>query len=337
MKSLTIDTSQNLVRAGTLKLPVRNNVAIVGTETPAEPQQTSDLSQWLQQVSQTAADQGSVATLLNLLRTVQQLFPEAVPELLAPLLHKLQPFVLEPRQVSDARRLRQQAQRSGLFLESGLAADDAALPDLTEDLKLQLFQILALMDPARQLALVDSTPAFVDGTAKSAHGLQGLGAYGGKGARTGQVQAYLQCSHNDPEGGVSDGQLNPWLQQQVEDVLRHLAERQLQSRQHADGSSWQLELLLRHGDDVIGVPVAMANHDKADPPHWQLAFALELPQLGKVGITMTITGNRVELDYCSDSVLSVATRQRHWRALQQSFATRHLLLTTLNHRLERHA
>jgi hypothetical protein len=92
-----------------------------------------------------------------------------------------------------------------------------------------------------------------------------------------------------------------------------------------------VELQFRHGEEVVGVPVNIEYHSAT--LQWKLSLVVELPQSDKVGIVMTITGSKVELDYLCSEVLSVSTRQQHWRTLQQAFANRRLLLASLNHRL----
>ncbi len=334
MNQLSINTNTAMAVAGSVKLPTSSRSVLA--ETRPEPTMTSQLSQWLQQTAQMQGQQNGVAGLCNLLATVQSLFPQAMPELLTPLQNRLQPYLLGTRQLSDASRLRQLVLFSGLFLEDNLATS-AGLETIIDDLKLQLFQILTLMDPTRQLSLLNGEPAFATLASMSARGLQGWSANGeaaSKPVRTGkQLQAYLQCSHDDPQAGLSDGMLNQWLQQQVEDVLRQLVQQQLQCRQDGEDTLWALQLLLQRNDGAVqGLPLAIREHGQ-DSANWTLQFCLQLPTLGKVKIAMTIDGRSVQLDYQGNSVLTVATRQRHLRQLQEAFAARQLALTSLSHGL----
>ncbi len=334
MNQLSISTTAAITVAGSVKLPTSGRAVVV--ETKAEQTQTSQLSQWLQQTSQMQGLPAGVAGLLKLMSTVQALFPQAMPELLTPLQHRLQPYLLGTRQLSDAGRLRQLVLHSGLFLENNLATSEG-LETVMDDLKLQLFQILTLMDPTRQLSLQGALPMFANINSMSARGLQGYGETGGKPVRTGkQLQAYLQCSHDDPQAGLSDGMLNQWLQQQVEEVLRQLVQQQLQSRRDGDDTVWHLQLLLQ-GDDgaVQGLPLEIREHGQ-DAANWSLQFGLQLPKLGEVKIAMHIEGRSVQLVYESNSVLTVATRQRHLHQLQDAFASKHLALTSLSHHLIEH-
>ena len=331
MNQITINTNAAMAVAGSVKLPVNGRTASVDSR--QELAVTSELSQWLQQSAQLRGQENGVAGLLKLLSTVQAMFPQAMPELLNPLQNRLQPYLLGIRQLSDASRLRQLVLHSGLFLENNLATTEG-LQTLTDDLKLQLFQILTLMDPSRQLSLQGALPVFANISSMSARGLQGLSENNSKPVRTGkQLQAYLQCSHDDPQGGVSDGMLNQWLQQQVEAVLRQLVQQQLQCRQDGEDTVWELQLLLQQRDgSVQGLPLEIREH-KQDSADWSLQFRLELPRLGKVKIAMRIEGRTVQLVYQNDKVLTVQERQQHAQRLQSAFAAKNLALTSLSHRL----
>ena len=334
MNQITINTNAAMAVAGSVKLPVSGRTASV--ETRSELAVTSELSQWLQQTAQLRGQENGVAGLLKLLSTVQALFPQAMPELLNPLQNRLQPYLLGIRQLSDASRIRQLVLHSGLFLENNLCTTEG-LQTLTDDLKLQIFQILTIMDPSRQMSLQGALPVFANINSMSARGLQGLSESSSKPLRTGkQLQAYLQCSHDDPQGGVSDGMLNQWLQQQVEAVLRQLVQQQLQCRQDGEDTVWQLQLLLQQRDgSVQGLPLEIREHGR-DTADWSLQFRLELPRLGKVKIAMRIEGKTVQLVYQNDNVLTVSERQRHARQLQSAFASKNLALTSLSHRLVEH-
>jgi hypothetical protein len=331
MNQITINTNAAMAVAGSVKLPVSSRA--VSMETRPELAVTSELSQWLQQTAQMRGQENGVGGLLKLLSTVQALFPQAMPELLNPLQNRLQPYLLGTRQLSDASRIRQLVLHSGLFLESNLATTEG-LQTLTDDLKLQLFQILTLMDPGRQLSLQAGFPVFANISSMTARGLQGTSESSSKPVRTGkQLQAYLQCSHDDPQGGVSDGMLNQWLQQQVEEVLRQLVQQQLQCHQDGEDTVWTLQLLLQqHDGSVQGLPLEIREHGQ-DTADWGLQFSLDLPRLGKVKIAMRIEGKTVQLVYQNDKVLTVQERQLHAQRLQSAFAAKNLALTSLSHRL----
>lgn len=336
MNPLLVNANAAVTVTGSLKLPGSGHTPVPAPR--PEQSETSPLAQWLLQTAQTSASQPTgVADLLRLLATVQSLFPQAMPELLIPLQHRLQPYVLGTRQLSDASRIRQLILHCGLFLENNLATG-GGVDTLVDDLKLQLFQILTLMDPSRQLLLQNGLPAFINANSTSARALQGNAVttkeYGSKPLRSGkQLQAYLQCSHEDAQGGVSDGMLNQWLQQQVEDVLKQLVQQQLHSQRQGDDSCWQLELLLQQGESVQGLPLTIREHGEGAAASWNLQFRLQLPGLGAVKIEMTLEGKQVNLVYCNNNVLSVATRQRHAQQLQAAFAGKQLALTGLSHRL----
>jgi hypothetical protein len=112
-------------------------------------------------------------TSTQLTQLATQLSP-AQQDLMTRLQALLQPFVLDKRQLSDANALRQKTLHSGIFMEASLAAG-APTTELTNDLKIQLFQILNLLQPNRYLTSQGPFLQFRDGNLMAARNLLALG------------------------------------------------------------------------------------------------------------------------------------------------------------------
>ncbi len=340
MNPLTTHMQSQLSQAGSVKLPVADKTLQVSSK--PEQAVTLQLNQLLQ-LQQTVQTQGmrtGVAGLLTLLSTLQAQFPHAMPELLSSLQNRLQPYLLGARQLSDASKVRQQVLQSGLFMEGHLANGDG-LETVLNDIKTQLFQMLTLMNPNRQLMLQGGLPMFMDKMPSSARSLQGSGerssglaGYGGKTVAGKQLQAYLQYSGDDQQAGLSDGVVNNWLTQQVEESLQQLVRNQLRCEQHGDDTSWQLELLIQldEKDALQSMPLQITEHGSVpETAHWSLHFNLELPRLGKVGIRLQLTGRSVEVVYECSEATGVAVRFRQQKQLYAAFAAKGLYLARLEH------
>lgn len=343
MNPLTTQLQSTLSQAGNVKLPVANPTPSVN----GKPQQavTLQLNQ-LAQVQQTIQAQGlrtGVAGLLSLLATLQAQFPHAMPELLTSLQNRLQPYLLGSRQLSDATKVRQQVLQSGLFMEGNMANGEA-LETVLNDLKTQLFQILTLMNPNRQLMLQGGLPVFMDRMPSAARSLltsensHGLGGKGGKTVAGKQLQSYLQHS-GEEHLGISDEVVNNWLAQQVEESLQQLVRNQLRCQQNGDDTHWQLELLvqLETNADLQSMPLQITEHTigdnaEAETANWSLRFTLQLPRLGKVGIRLQLTGRSVEVVYECAETAGAAARFRQQQQLHAALAAKGLYLAGFVHK-----
>ena len=332
-----------LTATGILAVPTAGKAAVpLGKpEQPITLQLNQMLLQWQQQASQLQGARAGMGSLLTLLSTLHMQFPQAMPELLTTLQNRLQAWLLGPRQLSDAAKVRQQVLQSGLFMENNLANGEA-LETVLNDVKTQFFQILTMTNPNRQLLLQGGLPVFVDLLPSAARSLQPRMGKSGQSGRTvagRQLQAYLQCNGDDQRAGSADTVVTSWLAQQTEESLRQLVENQLRCQRRGNDTSWYLELLVQldEKDPVQTMPLQITEHGALpETAQWALRFTLDLPRLGAIGVHMQLHGRRVEVVLEGSTAVSAAMQFRQQRQLHAAFAAKGLALTTLTHRTASH-
>lgn len=331
MHPLTQGSAAALTATGGTRLPAGKPPVLKQPPSPVLQQAGEPFNRLLQVLGQSQGQRSGSASLLSLVAALQLQLPAALPALLTSLQQQLQPHVLQPRQLSDAARLRQLVLQSGLFLEGSLA--DGALPEaVRNDLKLKLFQIVALLESNQPYLAAGGLLSPADRLTSAARSLQGKGQQTEAGTGSGQQRAgaYLQYSDSSRQGGIPDSALQLWLAQEARDALDELRQRQVRSGREGNDSVWHLELLLQQQNGVQPVPLEIRELGSLHPADWALQFRVELPQMGATQVRMRLCGNRVDvaISMAAEADAAALTRQR----LAAAFAARHLQLAGLDSR-----
>lgn len=243
-------------------------------------------NQLLQALGQSQGQRSGSAALLSLVGALQQ---------------QLQRHVLQPRQLSDATRLRQQVLQSGLFLEVALA-DGAPVDTMRNDLKFQPFQIVALPESDLACASAGMMGLIPYKMPSSARGLLGNGPPIEPHPTGGQqgVGAYQQHRGTSRHSGIPDSALQFWLGQEAREALDDLRQRQARSGRYGDDNVWQLELLLLQQDGVqppwqCVTCSCPASTSAAEPGRWRSLSVSRIERMKKrpCAVLHWIVGSRI--------------------------------------------
>lgn len=222
-----------------------------------------------------------LAALYALLQGMQSAELHALPPRTTQLLAELGRHLLP---VSDlgSTRLRNAFLSSGLFLDADLAqendlAADAASPRMPMDLKSLLGQLLALMQPGRQLTMRNGTTQFISLNPGTAQCLQAYAEEQKHGPRQNKIQARLLAN--------------------VETAYLGIVRNQMQSltQSSATKTRWIMDLLIKHEGGPVTVPVTLSHQAQAVPEVWEAEFELELRHCGHLHVVLGVKNSTVSV------------------------------------------
>lgn len=236
-----------------------------------------------------------------------------LPPFLRTALAMLEHSIRTPAEISQPEGLREAIERSGLFLESRLAAapDGASAAVGEDDWKgalLRLLSLLGTQPPPR-----DNTRAEADPPLQQ---------------RSLQPQPRAELP---PALAASEDldTLLPRLRGDVQAALARLEVAQLESAQAP--ASWLVEIPVQGtgGRDVLQVRLDYNAPAEEAPEDWTLGFALDLPALGPVQGELQLRGLRLAVRLWAQQASAVAALERQFGPLRQRLAASGLGLDQL--------
>lgn len=252
---------------------------------------------WPEAVALLRRQDPGLTTLLEL----WQRFPQQLAQLsaqLPPLLGSLQARGLQRSDLLQPARLKALAAGS-IGLDS--AADDPEAPPALVPL---LARLLQLLQPQRQLRLEQGELVLADSTPEAARKLLPM------------VTEYQSEQERDSAAPL----LRQLLTLNVEQSLLALLSAQLhgQARSRSDLSTWIMQLWLYHGSAVLPLELLCQQQRQSFEQRWQLDFSLQLPQAGRVEVTLLVKFPAVALRLCCED----AALCEYWRQLQGQLTQR---------------
>ena len=265
-----------------------------------------------QQLTTQQGRQISLSALMNAVQTLRQ--GDSLPPQVKAAAEALMAQLPSSQQMSDPKGVAQAIQHSGIFLEPALLASPAAPPP--PDLKGALLRLVAqlapqaptspMLNPTFNPTAAAMVPQALPGFVRTA--LSMLGQVGAKPQLGGFPLPDKTLPRSDAE---ADGDLEHLLRLAAGAVSR-LQSHQLggleQSRTLDDGrvqTTWQLEIPMRHAQDIVPLQVRLQSHDPAPDPEgssesmpntrqkvWRLELAFDLAPLGPLQVqAQLIQGN----------------------------------------------
>jgi hypothetical protein len=220
-----------------------------------------------------------LAALYSLLQGLSSDELAVLPPRTAQLLAELGRHLLPVTDLSNTNRIRNLTLTSGLFLEAASDDDDAAMANSRipppQDLKNLLGQLLALMQPGRQLTLRNGNPQLVSLYPGTAQCLQAYAEEQKHGPRQNKFQARLLANVETAFLGIVRNQLQS-LAQSSEKKTR-----------------WIMELLVQHETGPVTVPLTLSHQPQAVPEVWEAEFELELRHSGPLYVVLGVKNTTV--------------------------------------------
>lgn len=206
-----------------------------------------------------------------------------LPARSAQLLALLPQWFAAPDELADIRKLRQQFSRAGLLPDSAASvatapsAVSAAAPGTAQNAL--LLQLLLSLQAGRRLELKNGKISFaLDGPA-TAYSLQVYGE--------GEEQA---------DGGQGS-RLRAMVARNAESALLALlgAQQQALSRSNGEKPHRIMQLLLRHQQQALVVPVQLSWQEAPLPDMWEARFSLELAHAGSLHVVLAVKKSAVSV------------------------------------------
>jgi hypothetical protein len=297
--SLTIDSPQPLSPGALLSAQVQGKQALNFVPLPNNLDQLAVTQQLTTQQNR----QGSLDVLINALRSL----PQSSPTISAPLqasIDQLLADLPDIDQMTTPRGVAQALNNSGLFLESRLLTgfNPATMPDLKANLLQVIAQLLpGLPDSASYDAAAASNmlTRTMPGVLRSALGTLGLVA-------PPALPITFPLPARSVKGGGKDDDLEILLKLAAGAISR-LQSHQLgsleQTRVTSDGNlqtTWQLEIPVRYGQDIMPLQVKVQREDTPDEEKaedkgsseikesreklWKIELAFDLEPLGALQV-----------------------------------------------------
>lgn len=264
--------------------------------------------------------------LYRLLHNAQDRDPQLLTQAMQELLTALDNYMLTPRHLGDAGRLKKHLLNSGLFLDAQLAAGQPS-PGLQEDLKARLNKALQQFLPNQILTDKSGGTAFEhlpELTARILHKNQ----YEmqkqiiGKLLQTGpMLDEYQQNTVTPGKTPTANRHLSTWLGHAVEESLCQIVQQQLHSFSDENQQYWRLSLYAEQGGELLKVPVEI-QHSTAEPTEpWLLGFTVKLPSGNTVKVSMEVDKGNASVQLEADDILTnhrLARRQDRLRLVFKS-------------------
>jgi hypothetical protein len=223
-----------------------------------------------------------LAALYALLQGLQSAELGALPPRTAQLLFELSRHFLPVTDLGNTAQLRNLVLGSGLFLEStpgeeeGDAAFGTRIPPPI-DLKALLGQLLALMQPGRQLTVRNGNLQFLSLNPSTAQCLQAYAEEQKHGSRQKTFQSPLLANVETAFLGIVRNQLQS-LGQSSEKITR-----------------WIMDLMLQHETGPVTLPLTLSYQPQAVPEVWEAEFELELRHCGALHVVLGVKNSTVDV------------------------------------------
>lgn len=278
--------------------------AVVGVLRREDLQQQAAVhlrASWQEAVQLLRQQEPGIMTLLGL----WQRYPQQLAQLsaqLPPLLGALHARSLPREALLAPGRLKAHGSSSWSFGDAGTTPEDGAAEAMARPLLPLLARLLQLLQPGRELRLERDQAVVVEREDAPAQSLQPL------------VALY----RNEQESDTQAPLLRQLLSVNVEQALLALVSSQLHTlpRNGPNLSIWIMQLLLRHGTQLLPVDLLCQQQVRAGEQRWQLDFGLELPLAGRIEVTLLVKFPAVALRLASpDGALL-----ERWRARQDTLA-----------------
>jgi hypothetical protein len=223
-----------------------------------------------------------LAALYSLLQGLQHDELSMLPPRTTQLLAELARHLLPVTDIGNTTRLRNLVLSNGLFLDVNAVqedetASDVASPRMPADLKNLLGQLLALMQPGRQLVLRNGNPQLISlnpGTAQC-------------------LQAYAE----EQKHGSPQKKFQARMLANVETAFLGIVRNQLQSLAQSSEkkSRWIMELLVQRETGPSAVPVTLSHLPQEVPEVWEAEFELELRHCGPLHVVLGVKNSTVSV------------------------------------------
>lgn len=265
--------------------------------------------------------------LYALLKDAKQRDPSLLNRAMQELLARLGQYLLRPRHLVDAERVKQHMLNSGLFLDAELAR---GLPStaLQNDLKGLLNNALQQLLPHRILTERSGGTAF-EYEPEVAVQILHKNLQEGQKAIIGkllQTSPWLNEYQQNVETPVANRHIATWLGHAVEAALCHIVQQQLRSFSDENQRHWRINLYIEQDDGLLTVPVDIQQATTEEEAPWVMGFTVKLRSGNSVKVSIILTGTDVEVHFEADDFLTHQRLSRRRDKLHSAFRSRGLQL-----------